>query len=235
MQGSGALLAGRMGLMDTKAAADYNKQQREFQQKIFKPTEDWGVTKVAETFGGAVPYLAAPLAIAAGPELGLIGGGTALALQALVAYAPNAASNIAKQVETGTPLEKTNLGGALATAIPQTALDFGAAKMLPGVRGLLGSKGIKLTEEEAKKVAEQALRKTVVEYSVATGKAMSEVGIAMAGKEALTRLQAGLNLTDEEARKDYLETFLGGAVFGRCGWPIWVYEGEAYCDPERKG
>ena len=214
MQGSGALLAGRMGLMDTKAAADYNKQQREFQQKIFKPTEDWGVTKVAETFGGAVPYLAAPLAIAAGPELGLIGGGTALALQALVAYAPNAASNIAKQVETGTPLEKTNLGGALATAIPQTALDFGAAKMLPGVRGLLGSKGIKLTEEEAKKVAEQALRKTVVEYSVATGKAMSEVGIAMAGKEALTRLQAGLNLTDEEARKDYLETFLGGAVFG---------------------
>jgi hypothetical protein len=202
-----------MGLMDTKAATDYNKQQEEFQQKIFKPTEDWGVTKVAETFGGALPYLAAPAAIAAAPEA-LLSAPVALGLQALVAYAPNAASNIAKQVQAGTPLEKTNLGGALATAIPQTALDFGAAKMLPGVRGLLGSKGIKLTEEEAKKVAEQALRKTVAEYGMATGKAMGEVGIAMAGKEALTRLQAGLNITDEEARKDYLESFLGGAVFG---------------------
>jgi hypothetical protein len=213
MQGSGALLAGRMGLMDTKAATDYNKQQEEFQQKIFKPTEDWGLTKVAETFGGALPYLAAPAAIAAAPEA-LLSAPVALGLQALSAYAPNAANNIAKQVSSGTSLEKTNLGGALATAIPQTALDFGAAKLLPGVRGLLGSKGIKLTEEEARKVAEQALRKTVVDYSMATGKAMGEVGIAMAGKEALTRLQAGLNLTDEEARKDYLESFLGGAAFG---------------------
>jgi hypothetical protein len=58
------------------------------------------------------------------------------------------------------------------------------------------------------------LTKAAIDYTAATGKAMSAEGLTEAAQQGFERLQAGLSITDAKARKEYFDSFVGGAVLG---------------------
>ena len=222
LKGEGALLAGKVGLMKPEEAEAYQKGQEE-KAKRFKPTEGgWTeapVSKFKELLGGSLPYMAAPIvagaagAIAA-PELAVAGLGAG-ALGAFGASATQfTGSNLARQMESGKNLQDTSLLAAGAAAVPQAALDALSFKMMPGIRQILGSAGIQLTEKSAKEIAERGILSTAGEYAAQGAKVSGIEGTTEAAQQFFERLQAGLNLTDEAARKEYYDNFIGGAILG---------------------
>jgi hypothetical protein len=70
LKGSLAGLAGRSGLMSIKAAEEQQARNKAEAARVFKPTDgtwfDSPMAKLAETAGGSLPYMAAPLAAGAG-------------------------------------------------------------------------------------------------------------------------------------------------------------------------
>lgn len=214
------LLKGKLGIKsEEEAQKEYEAAQKRAQER-FTPTEK-GFTedpflKFRELLGGSVPYMAAPAAaglaaltlpvsapVAAG--LGLLGAGA-------VSTGQFTGSNLGAQVETGKTLEEASLGKAVAAAVPQALLDTAAMALLPGIGKLFGSVGSKLTTEQAKAIASQTLTRTIADYTAKTGMAMGREGITEATQQVLERLQAGLELDSPEARKEYIDNFIGGAV-----------------------
>ena len=232
IKGQAAALAGRVGLTDVNDAEAYYKAQEEKAGKIFQPTEKgWTeapFTKLGELAGGAVPYMVAPAvagvagALAApGLTVAGLGAGT---LGAFGAGATQfTGTNLARQVDTGKRLAETDIGSAAMAAVPQAALDTFALRMVPGIKGLFGQAGQKLTNAEAKAIASQGMGKTLQDYALSTGKVMGAEGLTEAGQQVFERLQAGLELNDEEARKEYFDNFLGGAVLGGAIAPVGRY------------
>jgi hypothetical protein len=224
-----AALAGRTGAMDVESAEKARKELQAYQAKTFKPTEEgWEApwTKIKELAGQSLPYMAAPLAAAGAATLGapLVGLGAVGSVGAGLAGAGAGAlasatqftgSNLSTQIEKGgKSLKDTDLGAAALTSIPQAALDTFSMRMVPGLGRLFGAAGLKLTEKEAKTIAEQGLKKTLGEYTLKTGKTAGIEGLTEASQQVLERAQAGLALTDPEARKEYFDSFVGGAVLG---------------------
>jgi hypothetical protein len=216
------LLKGKLGIKsEAEAQKEYEAAQKRAQER-FTPTEK-GFTedpllKFRELLGGSVPYMAAPAAaglaaltlpvsapVAAG--LGLLGAGA-------VSTGQFTGSNLGAQVETGKTLEEASLGKAVAAAVPQALIDTAAMALLPGVGKLFGSVGSKLTTEQAKAIASQTLTRTIADYTAKTGVVMGREGVTEATQQLLERLQAGLEITDPEARKEYIDSFIGGAVLG---------------------
>ncbi len=228
LKGSLALAAGKTGLMDLKEAERYQAEREAEAQRIFTPTEKgWSEApfqKFKETLGGSLPYMAAPIAAAAGaaalPVTGTAATLATLGATGLVSATQFTGTNLARQLDEvkrtnpNAGLEQTSLGSAVAAAIPQTALDIVGMKAIPLVRGLFKSVGKEVTEQQAKNFAEQGFRRTLADYSLATGKAAGVEGATETGQQFLERLQAGLNIADADARKEYVESFIGGAVLG---------------------
>lgn len=228
LKGSLALAAGKAGLMDLKEAERYQAEREAEAQRIFTPTEKgWSEApfqKFKETLGGSLPYMAAPIAAAAGaaalPVTGTAATLATLGATGLVSATQFTGTNLARQLDEvkrtnpNAGLEQTSLGSAVAAAIPQTALDIVGMKAIPLVRGLFKSVGKEVTEQQAKNFAEQGFRRTLADYSLATGKAAGVEGATETGQQFLERLQAGLNIADADARKEYVESFIGGAVLG---------------------
>ena len=220
LKGESALTAAKLGLMDVEEAEKFQKEKQASAARRFTPTEDSFIESplqnVKELLGSSVPYmvapaaaglaaLAAPASVAAG--VGLLGAGAVSAGQFT-------GSNLARQMETGKSLEETSLGKAAAAAVPQALIDTAAMALLPGVGKLFGSVGSKLTTEQAKAIASQTLTRTIADYTAKTGVVMGREGVTEATQQLLERLQAGLEITDPEARKEYIDSFIGGAVLG---------------------
>jgi hypothetical protein len=233
LKSDAAALAAKTGLMDVGAAEEYIAKQREESAKIFQPTEDeWSQSpwkKLKELAGGSAAYMAAPV-IAGAATLALpatiapaVATGIGMGLTGLVSGAQFTGSNLTRQMGEGASLADTELGSAALAAIPQAALDVLSFKMIPGVRGIFGAAGKKMTAEEAEAIATQGLKRTVADYTLATGKTMGVEGLTEAGQQVFERLQAGLSLTDEKAQKEYLDSFLGGAALGGAMAPVGRY------------
>ena len=214
LKGDIAALAGRSGLMDEAAAEKYIKEQEEYKKKTFKPTEEgWTeapVTKVKELLGGSLPYMAAPLAAGVVAPAGLPALGAGLAASGT----QFAGSFLSRQMDEGKKLGETNLGYAVAAAVPAAALDMLSLKMLPGVRGIFAAAGKEVPERALLEATKQSTAQIAKDYALATGKAMGTEGLTEAGQQVLERLQAGLNIADEKARDEYFDSFVGGAVLG---------------------
>lgn len=211
-------LLGRLGFKDEAAAqAEFDAAQKR-SREIFAPTEEWGLTKGLELLGGSIPYMAAPLvAGAAATTLPLTGPAalvTTLGAAGLTSAAQFTATNLSRQMEEGKKLADTDLGAAALAAVPQALLDTAAMRLIPGIGRIFGQAGIKVTPETAKEIAEQALKKTLIDYTAATGKTMGVEGLTEATQQVLERAQAGLSLTDPKARDEYFDSFIGGAVLG---------------------
>ena len=222
LKGEAALTAGKLGLMDTAAAEKYQKERQAAAQARFTPTEEgWTEApfqKFKETLGGSVPYMLAPaaagLAALAAPVSAPVAAGLGLAGAGALSAGQFTGANLGAQMETGKTLEEASLGKAVAAAVPQALIDTAAMALLPGVGKLFGSVGSKLTTEQAKAIANQTLGKAVMDYTAKTGTAMTREGFTETVQQVLERLQAGTNLTDEDARKEYIDSFIGGAVLG---------------------
>jgi hypothetical protein len=217
-------VAGRTGLMDVNEAAQQVKQQKIRASKVFTPTtEGWDESpwlKLKELAGGSIPYMAAPLVAGASatlaPPIALAGGlitGATLAAGA-AGIAQFTGSNLSRQMDEGQQLAQTNLMAAGAASIPQAAFDTFGLRMIPGIRKIFGQAGIKLTEKEAQGVAKTGLMSTIGSYAATGAKTASIEGLTEAGQQVFERLQAGLDLTDKEAQKEYFDNFIGGAVLG---------------------
>ena len=233
LKSDAAALAAKTGLMDVGAAENYIAKQREESAKIFQPTQDeWTESpwkKLKELAGGSAAYMAAPV-VAGAATLALpatiapaVATGIGMGLTGLVSGAQFTGSNLTRQMGEGSSLADTELGSAALAAIPQAALDVLSLKMIPGVRGIFGAAGKKMTVEEAEAIATQGLKRTVSDYALSTGKTMGVEGLTEAGQQVFERLQAGLSLTDEKAQKEYLDSFLGGAALGGAMAPVGRY------------
>lgn len=216
-----AALLGRTGAISEADAEKYIEEQKAYQARTFKPTETFGeapLTKFAELLGGSVPYMAAPLAAgvaaAALPVTGTAATVAGLGAAGAASYAQFTGSFLSRQMETGKKLGETELGTAALAAVPAAALDTLSLRLIPGIRGLLGSVGKEVTEAEARALAQQGLGRTFGDYVATTGRVAGTEGLTESAQQFLERLQAGLSISDDDARKEYVDSFLGGAVLG---------------------
>jgi hypothetical protein len=228
VQEAGYALAGRTGLMDEAAAQKAIEEEQAYQQRVFKPTEEGfleaPVTKTLELLGQSLPFMVLPVA-AAGATLALPFTGAAatvagLGAAGLASGAQFTGTNLLRQMEPtdeapkGKSIGETDLGDAALAAVPQAALDVLSLRMMPFIRGVFGQVGKDLSEEAARRIASKNLKDVAADYALATGKTMTVEGLTEAAQQSLERLQAGLTMTDEAARDEYLESFIGGAVLG---------------------
>jgi hypothetical protein len=218
LKSSAAALAGRTGAMDAERAKQVMAEEEAYQRRTFKPTEKgWTeapVTKFTELLGGSLPYIAAPLAAGAAAT---IGGAPALAatgLGALVSGGQFTGQFLKRQTEEGTPLEQTNLAAAAGAGTVAGALDLLSFKMFPAIRGIFGAAGKEISQDAAEQIAKQGMTKMLGDYAKATGKAIGAESTTEVAQQFLERLQAGLQLTDDQARDEYWDSLIGGAVLG---------------------
>jgi hypothetical protein len=227
LKGDIAALAGKTGLMDVAEAEKYQKERQAEAQKVFKPTEEgWTeapLLKARELLGGSVPYMAAPVAAGAAAALGgapvVVGAG----LAGLASAGQFTGSNLSRQMEAeGKSLKDTDLLAAGAAAIPQAALDVVGLRYIPGIQRIFKSVGKEISEDAARKMLEQGTLKTAGQYIAGGAKLAGIEGGTEAGQAFFERLQAGLNIADKDARKEYLDNFIGGAVLGGVASPFGV-------------
>jgi hypothetical protein len=218
LKSAGAALAGRTGVMDTERAKQIMAEEEAYQQRTFKPTEKgWSgapVTKFTELLGGSLPYIAAPLAAGAAATFGGAPALAATGLGALVSGGQFTGQFLKRQTEEGTPLEQTNLAAAAGAGSVAGALDLLSFKMFPAIRGIFGAAGKELSQDAAEQIAKQGMTKMLGDYSKATGKAIGAESTTEVAQQFLERLQAGLKLTDAQARDEYWDSLIGGAVLG---------------------
>ena len=226
LKGEAALTAAKLGLMDKAKAEQYLKEKQVESEQAFKPTEkSWAeapLEKLKETAGQSAAYMAAPLAVAGGVALlpeALVGAGalgltTAGLTGAGVSYGQFVGSNLGRQLDEGKSLDDASLLKAGAAAVPQTALDVIGFRFIPGIRNIFAKAGLDISKDVAEDVVKKSILKTAGEYTLKTGKVMGIEGLTESGQQVFERLQAGLNLTDPQARKEYFENFIGGAVLG---------------------
>ena len=166
---------------------------------------------------------AANLSKATSPYAKAVGYG-AMGLQYLTENLGRQAESQEAAIERGETPEETSLGSAAIAAAGQTALDvaqFGfvfskLASKFPGLSALAGG-----SEEVAQKnlpALVDALKKGDLKMSDgllkgAIGGAAFEIPQEIA-QTALERWQAGLSLTDEEAKKEYVESAVGAGILG---------------------
>ncbi len=214
MEGERALVKGKSGLIsEEEAMRVYNAQKAEA-DRLFTPTDDtFSFRNLKELAGGSLPYMAAPVAAGvAGSVLGtpVVGIGASFAASA----AQFSGSNLARQIDEGKSFQEASGAKALAGAIPMAALDTFALGKIPGVRQILGRAGIEVSEDAAAAIARKGVANAAIDYTTATGKALTYEGATEAGQQFVERLQAGLNIADESARGEYFESFIGGALLG---------------------
>jgi hypothetical protein len=226
LKGETALTAGKLGIIDTKKAEEYRKEKEAEAEAAFKPTEkSWSeapIEKLKETAGQSAAYMFAPLATAAGVALlpeAAVGAGigavtTAGLASAGVSFGQYTGSNLGRQVDEGKTLADADIVKAGAAAVPQAALDLVGFHMIPGISNIFTKAGVKISKDVAEDVAKKSMLRAAGEYTLKTGKTMTAEGLTEVGQQVLERMQAGLNLTDPEARKEYFENFIGGAALG---------------------
>jgi hypothetical protein len=218
LKGGLAGLAGRIGIMDVEKAKQIQEETEEKGKKAFKPTEGGWTTdftgKFAETLGQSVPYMIAPIAAAGVATVAGAPGAVATGISGLASAIQFAGSNLQRQQEQGVALEDTNLTGAIATAIPQAALETLSFRMIPGVQRLFGKAGKEITEAQAAEIAKQGIVRSTAAYGAQGARTGGVEGMTEVGQQFLERLQAGLSLGDQDAVNEFVESFIGGAVLG---------------------
>lgn len=218
LKGDVAGLAGRTGLMSIVDAEAQQARNKKAAADIYKPTEgtwfDSPGAKFAETLAGSVPYAVAPLAAGATAAFAGAPALAAAGAAGLVSAGQFTGSNLSRQQDEGKKLADTDLGAATAAAVPMALLDVVGFKMIPGIRRIFAAAGKELTPKAAAEIAKAGLKSTVADYAKSGIKASGVEGLTEAGQKVFERLQAGLALSDEAAREEYLQNFIGGAALG---------------------
>ena len=200
------------------AAAQRQKAGEMYQQPKFTESP---VSYVTGLLGQSVPYMLAPIAAgAAGAAAAPVGLATAAGAAAagLISAGQFTGSNISRQLEEGVAAKDANVTNAVLASIPQAILDTIALRYIPGLRNILGAAGRELTEQQAAAIVRNGIVGTTVDavkkYGPSVLKTSGVEGLTESAQQVLERAQAGLNITDEKAREEYFDSFIGGAVLG---------------------
>ena len=201
----GDFYAGLAGLgvegAEAKARAQKEKAAALYQLPEFT---DAPLEYIKGLAGQSLPYMVAPLV--AGAAASPIGALAATGAAGAASAAQFTGSNLSRQLDEGKTGAQLETGKAFAAAIPQAALDVIGFRFIPGIRTMFGKAGVPLTEEAAKSIASK--------YILPAAKTAGVEGVTEAGQQVFERLQAGLSIADPEARKEYFDSFVGGAVLG---------------------
>lgn len=205
----------RQQAITERGGVSLDKAKEAFGEGIIPGVKEVG-RQIPYAIAEQLPNLAANIA---GARIGATGGAMVGGVPGAVigglagAFVPSmvtqAGSNIERQAQEGKPI---STGSAFGAAVPQAALDVFADKTLFG--RLMGIPPAKLGTEAAETIAKQSLKRTL-----ATGTAkgvLAEVPTEVT-QQMLERYQAGLSLTDEDARKEYLDTAYQTALLGPLG------------------
>lgn len=207
---------------EAKAAEARKRAAEQYKQPEFL---DSPLSYIGGLAAQSAPYMVAPI-IAGGiaasapvsTAIGLGAGAAGLLGAGAASAAQFTGSNLSSQLELGKAAKDLEVLKAVGAAIPQAALDTISLRMIPGLRGILGKAGMELTEQQAAKIAKDGIIGTVGNYVKAYGpgvlKTAGTEGLTEAGQQVLERAQAGLAITDPEARKEYFDSFVGGALLG---------------------
>ena len=216
----GAEEAAKQGLarqeaITEKPGASLEKVKQVYGEKGFLPAAREVVSQVPGAIAEQFPNLAATIGSA---RLGAMAGSTFGPAGAVVggiggAFVPSlvqqTGSNLERQAQEGAPISGS---GALAAAVPQAALDVFTDRLL--FSRLMGVPAKTLGRADADAVVAKSIKRTLAE-GTAKG-VVAEVPTEVA-QQMLERYQAGLSLTDEEARKEYADTAYQVALLGPLG------------------
>jgi len=187
-----------------EGAEEYAAKQREKAGEIYKQPEftEHPVDYVTGLLGQSLPYMVAPVVAAAvAPE-----GAVAIGAAGLASAAQFTGSNISRQLEEGVSAKDAEVVNAMAASVPQAALDIIGFKFMPAISKLFSKAGTPLTEQAATSI--------LGKYILPAAKTAGVEGATESGQQVLERAQAGLSITDPEARKEYFDSFVGGAILG---------------------
>ena len=224
-------LKGRTGFKDVNLAEQEAKAYEKKAGQVFKPTEEsWTeapLQKLKETVGGSLPYMAAPLAAGAAAltlPASLPTAAIATGLGGIASATQFTGSNLSRQQQEDPTLklQDTKLGYAALASIPQAAFDMVGFRFIPGIQRIFKSAGKEISEKAAKDMIDQGIFRTVGQYVAGGAKISGIEGATEAGQQVFERLQAGLNIADEQARSEYFDSFIGGAALGAIASPFGV-------------
>ena len=195
----------------------FDKLKNTYAEKGIIPAGKELLGAIPEAIAEQSPRIAASLAGgAAGTALAGPIGGVAGALLPLLPG--QAGSNLQRQVQEG---QSADAGKAYAAAVPQVAIDVAADRFTLFGKGVL-SKMLGQSEETLAKIGAagtERLAKETLLKSIANGTIR---GIATqvpteVVQQAIERLQAGLDLTGDDALKEYGETAFQTSLTGPAG------------------
>lgn len=210
------------------AAQESKKEKTSFEDvKDLASLADWA----KQTAGSSAGYLVAPAAAATAGKIltkapgaaKVLGYGT-LGAQYLLDNLTRQASEQEQAIQRGEGPSETSLAKAGAAAVGQTALDAVGIKFFkplfgqfPILRNLLGESG-----EKAAKEAEDALLESLRNGTLTRSRGIVSGAVKGAAFElpqeiaqtVLERAQAGLSLTDRDARREYTEAAAGAVLLG---------------------
>ena len=201
-------------------AEEYAKEQRKKAAETATIAEfsDKPFEYVKGLAGRSIPYMVAPVVAAAlAPEaaVGTVAGAAITAADIAAGAAATAqftGSNITRQMEEGLAAKDVNVASAVGAAPFQAAADVIGLKFLPGIRAIMSKANVPVPKE--------AVDGLVGKYILPVLKTSGVEGVTEASQAVLERAQAGLSITDPQARKEYFDSFFGGAVLGGAFHPI---------------
>jgi hypothetical protein len=205
----------RQEAITEKSGASLEKVKQVYGEKGLLPAAREVLSQIPSAVAEQAPNLAATLGSARlgamagsmfGPAGTVIGGLGGAFLPSLV---QQTGTNLERQAQEGKPISGS---GALGAAVPQAALDVFTDKLLFGK--LMGIPAKSLGRAEADAVVAQSLKRTLAEGTLKGVAAEVPTEVA---QQMLERYQAGLSLTDEEARKEYADTIYQTALLGPLG------------------
>lgn len=207
---------------ETEQAEKEAKRLREYGEKTYTPStksfQEDPLEKIQELAGGSAPYMIGPIAAAILAPEGSIGiaAATIPRLAGIAASVPAfTGSNLQRQMEADNiKLADTNLLSAGATAVGQSVLDQVGFSFIPGIKNIFTKAGVEIADDAAEALVKKSILTKAGELALKTGKGMGVEGSTEAAQQLLERLQAGLSITDKDARKEYFESFVGGAILG---------------------
>lgn len=230
--------ASTLGLSDEAAAfaADPSEKNRralikagesKYRSAEFGEGENWAAFK--QLLGGSIGQMLAPIGAGlagslATPVAGLAAASTTAGTQYTAQNLLRQAQEQEAAIARGETPEATSLGKAVLAATGQTALDLaggkvfsGIAKAFPFMKPLVGQ-GSSKAVREAGEVFADAAEKGTITFAKGVAKGVGK-GVAFEvpqeiAQQGLERWQAGLSLTDEEARSEYGQAAIGALVLG---------------------
>lgn len=205
----------RQEAITEKPGASLEKVKDVYHKKGFFPAAREAISEIPAAISEQAPNLGATLGSARlgamagsafGPAGTVIGGLGGAFLPSLV---QQAGSNLERQAQEGKPI---SAGAAYSAAVPQAALDVFTDKVM--FSKLMGIPVKQLGRAEADAVLAKSLKRTLAEGTVKGVAAEVPTEVA---QQMLERYQAGLSLTDADARKEYADTAYQTALLGPLG------------------